>query len=88
MRIDHRIKWLKREGRLKGASVCRNIGIEHAKGDYVVFLDSDDMLGQNCLEQRLAVMSKHPELDFSVFKMQFFKETIGDDQRIWNIGNR
>jgi glycosyltransferase involved in cell wall biosynthesis len=82
---DQRFKWLERTGNLKGASVCRNIGIEKAIGDYIIFLDSDDLLAPNCLEQRVRIMEDNPELDFSVFKMQFFKNKPGDDNRIWNI---
>lgn len=82
---DSRIHWIERNGDLKGASVCRNIGVNKAKGKYVVFLDSDDMLAPHCLEQRVSVLESNPHLDFAVFKMQFFKEQPGDDQRIWNI---
>ena len=87
IKSDPRIKWIERQEPLKGASVCRNLGIKKALGDYVIFLDSDDMLAPQCLEQRLGIMQDYPALDFAVFKMQFFKETPGDDQRIWNREN-
>lgn len=36
-----------------GVSVARNKGIEEAKGKYVTFVDSDDYILENCLEQML-----------------------------------
>lgn len=49
---DSRIKFFKRpSSRSKGPSTCRNIGMEHAQGTYVAFLDSDD----EWLPQRLEI---------------------------------
>lgn len=81
---DKRMQWIDRNRKPKGAATCRNIGIEHAKGDFIIFLDSDDLLAPHCLERRLQVMQDQPHLDFAVFKMQFFKAKPGDDNRIWN----
>ncbi|SKB76358.1 Glycosyltransferase involved in cell wall bisynthesis [Salegentibacter salinarum] len=48
---DERITFVKRpKGSLKGAASCRNIGLKNAKGDFVQFLDSDDLLAPDKLE--------------------------------------
>ena len=44
----------------KGVSACRNIGIEKAKGDFIIFLDSDDLLAPNCLDNRI----KYDDFEF------------------------
>ena len=45
---DKRIKIIKQEN--KGLSAARNNGLEHASGQYVMFVDSDDYVDENfCL---------------------------------------
>lgn len=84
---DDRVHWIERTTPKKGAAACRNIGIHNANGEYVVFLDSDDLLAPHCLNQRVEIMKSHPQLDFAVFKMQFFQNQQGDDSRVWNLEN-
>ncbi len=70
---DNRFQYHKRpEDRLKGANACRNFGTELSKGDYIVFLDSDDLLANQCLENRIKKFSIYPELDLLVFSMGHF----------------
>lgn len=40
------------EDRPKGANACRNYGFEMCAGDYLIFLDSDDLLENYCIELR------------------------------------
>lgn len=75
---DSRIKFFERNKIKKGASVCRNIGLEKAIGDYVIFLDSDDILAPWCLEQRVECMVKNPGIDFAVFHAHTFRKNPGD----------
>lgn len=72
---DSRFSFHKRtDERMKGPSTCRNIGIEKAIGDYVIFLDSDDLLVDFCLEYRLETFDKNQDCDFLVFQMERFIE--------------
>jgi glycosyltransferase involved in cell wall biosynthesis len=75
---DQRIKFFKRISEPRGASSCRNIGIEKASGEFLVFLDSDDLLAPWCLEKRIDMMKTGSDLDFGVFRCLKFNYVIGD----------
>lgn len=34
----------------KGVSVARNVGLDNAKGDYIMFVDGDDLIRSNCMQ--------------------------------------
>jgi glycosyltransferase involved in cell wall biosynthesis len=68
---DSRFHFYKRKfGTLKGPSSCRNIGLNAAKGEFVMFLDSDDLLIEFCIEERIKAFENN--LDFIVFDMVIF----------------
>jgi glycosyltransferase involved in cell wall biosynthesis len=51
----------------KGAGAARNVGLEHAKGEWIVFLDADDFFTENAFD----MMDKQAEsnADIVFFKM-------------------
>lgn len=88
LKKDSRLKYIKRDkDSIGGGSACRNIGIHQAKGDYLIFLDSDDLLAKGCLEHRVKSIER-TNLDFAVFSMGTFNETVGDNNFIWNPPKR
>jgi glycosyltransferase involved in cell wall biosynthesis len=61
------IKKLKFEFKLieqanQGRSGARNTGIEAAKGDYIAFLDCDDLLAQTSIEERVKFLNEKKDL--------------------------
>jgi len=53
---DNRIKVIHTENR--GVSAARNLGIEEARGEYIVFIDSDDYLASDYTEYMLSIIKK------------------------------
>jgi glycosyltransferase involved in cell wall biosynthesis len=46
-----------------GLPIARNRGIANASGDFVTFIDADDLWTPDKLELQLAVLQQHPEAD-------------------------
>lgn len=82
---DQRVKIYQRNRDPKGPCVCRNISIQHATGDYLLFLDSDDLLASFCIEQRVNTMAQYPNADFLIFPMLMFKQKPDDLKLLWNV---
>lgn len=82
---DSRVKIYRRDREPKGACVCRNISVEKSTGDYVMFLDTDDVLASFCLEQRVKAMEENVDCDFVIFPMLLFRNQLEDTRILWNI---
>lgn len=52
-----------RKERNEGVSAARNKGIELSQGSYIFFVDSDDILYENCLEKLWAETKIYPGID-------------------------
>lgn len=76
---------------LKGANACRNIGLKHSKGEFIIFFDSDDLMARTCLENRVNTFNNNIEFDFLVFSMGHFVDKlncyIDDYRKCYNANN-
>jgi hypothetical protein len=57
-----------REERNRGVSAARNHGLDRARGDYLMFLDDDDLVAPRFVEQGLAVLAANPSADGVFFR--------------------
>jgi|GEM_PF-2134066 Glycosyltransferases involved in cell wall biogenesis len=63
-----------------GANACRNIGLNYSSTDYVIFLDADDQLKQNCLEIRLNFLNNHKSYDFIISQTEIYCESVNQPE--------
>lgn len=80
---DSRFKYIfKKNG---GVSSARNVGIEQANGDYIIFVDSDDFCDNKMLDYILPRLTKRTLLCFGyfrVFRNKQEKETLNASQQL------
>ena len=69
--IDDRIKIINKKN--GGLSSARNIGIEHAQGSYITFIDSDDFIESNAYQDTL-IYFDNPKVDLVHFSTQLVIE--------------
>ena len=74
---DSRFKFIKKASEFKsGASVSRNIGLTLSSGKFIQFLDSDDILAENKIEQQLNILLLNDKFSIVVCKWELFDDTI------------
>ncbi len=59
--VDNRIRFLQNE-KNSGASYTRNRAVELARGEWIAFLDSDDLWMPEKLEKQLMLSKKYPDM--------------------------
>lgn len=71
--IDKRIKVFTKKNEGKGAASARNLGLDNATGEYILFLDSDDFFEKNMIEL-LVIKALDTRADLIVFDANVFDD--------------
>jgi glycosyltransferase involved in cell wall biosynthesis len=83
IKIDNRIQVFEKEN--GGLSDARNYGLERAKGEFIYFMDSDDWIEPNLLEDNLKIIEDE-NLDLVIFGyIQDDENTEGEVIRSTNV---
>jgi glycosyltransferase involved in cell wall biosynthesis len=63
---------------LRGPSAGRNLGLALARGEFISYLDSDDLFAAHKLETQLAMFDESPQLDFVNCRYAVFNSSLDD----------
>lgn len=73
-----RVRYVEHEGHQnRGMSASRNLGISETRGEYVAFIDADDVWSPEKLAEQVAIMDAHPELGMSCGAVRYWKSWDG-----------
>lgn len=81
--IRSRVIYLNQQNR--GPSGARNLGIQHARGEFLAFLDSDDAWLPHYLEQQLLFLRSDPTLDMVYCDATLEGDTLAEGKTFMQI---
>lgn len=77
-REPERVKYVEHAGHAnRGMSAARNLGVHHARGEYVAFLDADDVWLPNTIEQQSAILQAHADVAMVYGPIQWWYSWTG-----------
>ena len=80
-KYPNKIIYLAHENRQnRGASASRNLGIQSSRGEYIAFLDSDDIYLPNKLEVQVPLLNAHPEAGMLYASTEYWYSWTGQPE--------
>lgn len=79
-----RVKYIKQEN--AGVSAARNTGVDNSTGEYIAFLDADDIWKPRKIERQLAKFAEDAEIGLVHCGMREFSEEDGETIRLYLEG--
>lgn len=69
-----------------GCGTAKNTGIQHSKGDFLAFLDADDLWNEQKIEIQMDPLLNNPEIEYVICNMKnFYQPGRIPDQKIKEI---
>lgn len=88
-RFPQKIRYLDHPGHVnRGMSATRNLGIQHARGEFIAFIDADDIWLPSTLADRVALLDAHPEVGMVCGTAIFWYSGSSEPDKIVPMGHR
>ena len=81
---DARFKFVRQENARQAAA--KNNGLRNSAGQYIQFLDADDLIEPQKFEQQVEYLEAHPEIDIVYGSMRYFTTENPSDRLYWVWG--
>lgn len=73
---DERISLINKKN--SGVSDSRNVGLNVAKGEFIIFLDADDLIQNDFLEKSVRIFKNNPQTDFLTTEIDFIDKNSNE----------
>jgi hypothetical protein len=71
---DARVRFVEAPPEVRGPGAARNCGLAQARGEWILFLDADDLLEPDYLARRLEVLGNYPEAEIIAGPWKSFRD--------------